>query len=636
MAYYRLKFVKELKQKGVIMKRFLSLLCAIIMILALVPMTAFAEENNEGEGTGNELTNIAPNGVGYSTSEKHSSWTPPSSLNNGKTNADDWHGWECLYPKVAPGQNTSAGFSGEYCGIKFLNKEYYEIHEIKINAGLHALFGGQNTKYTVNALIEGEWKTIAEFHDADFKPQAYDSYEDAMANDTSNYHIPADYSVKLTTPVTTNNVRVHISEFGKNYPGGDILVFPYIYELELIGKRGITPDIDLPEDAVFSQNICYNSYVSATSSAKFKYPYLAIDGADLKTAWQPSSLEAGQALTVEFPKTYKVTSFNVNFGEVVDGMPTPTNYPFIIEALIDGEWKKVADGNSYDSSNNSLVTSYDIATIETNSVRLVFEQELEKAPSVYEFEAIIEGERTYYLKSRYPDMIRMSAAKGNVAVLGTPYASANFIPYSDLSYITDGRAYAEAEVWFPGTMDLPVHCGVTLDREYEINKIVVYAKEPTIMGDDVTSFNILALQNGEYVKIASGDSYDPRTGYVTIYDLETPIKTTDVKIEFTRCGGTVPNILELEIYSVDRVVAPFEGYNLGTSAPEIEDFPEPGSSSDETSTENESSSEELSENQNGDQDKEGSNVGVIVGVTLCFAVAIGMGFVAVFMKKKKK
>ena len=625
----------NLKLKGVIMKRFLSLICAIVMMLSLIPFVISAEEQDETPDP-NALTNIAPNGVGYSTSEKHSSWTPPSSLNNGKTNADDWHGWECLYPKVAPGQNTSEGFSGEYCGIKFLNQEYYEIHEIKINAGLHALCGGQNTKYTVMALIEGKWEEIGVFYDEDFKPQAYESYEDAMANDKSNYHIPSDYSFKLSEPVTTNNVRIHISEFGKNYPGGDILVFPYIYELELIGKRGETPDVVLPEDTEFSQNICYVSYVSATSSAKFRYPFLAIDGdVKSKTAWQPSSLEAGQALTVEFPKSYKITSFNVDFGEILVGAK-PQEFDFVIEALVGGTWQKVADGHSYDSANKTCVTSYDITTVEATAVRLVFEDALEKAPLVYEFEAIIEGERSYkFLESRYSDMVKNSAAKGNVAVLGTPYASANFIPYSDLSYIIDGRSYAEAEVWFPGTMDLPVHCGVTLDREYTVNKIVIYVKEPKILGDDITTFDIKALQNGEYVTIAQGQSYDPRTGYITIYDLETPIKTTDIRIDFTRCGGTIPNVLELEVYSVERVVAPFDGYKLGTSAPEVEDFPE----IKEESSNEESSSEITGETENPDKqdngEKNGSNVSIIVGVSICFVVAVGCPVAVICFKKKK-
>ena len=558
------------------------------------------------------------------------------------------------------------GFSGEYCGIKFLNKEYYEIYEIKMNAGLHNLFGGQNTKYTVEALVEGVWQEIAVFYDSDFTPQSYASYEEAMTNDKSNYHIPSDFTYTLETPVTTNNVRINISEFGKNYPGGDILLFPYIYEVQLIGKLGVTPDIDLPEGAVFSQNIGYHSFPEATSSAKFAYPFLAIDGDDKKpTAWSPSDLSAGQALTLQFEQEYNINKFVANFGEIALGK-TPENYQFIIEAKIDGAWTKVAEGNSFDSENNTCVTEYSIETVTTDAVRLVFPNALTSAPSVYEFEAHLDGERTYYLNTRFSELQKTSASKGNLSILGTPYASASHIPYSDVLFMNDGKTYTEASVWFPSTMDLPVHCGIVLDKTYEIDKIVVYCKEAAVIGDDVTSFDIKALVNGEYVTIAQGESYNERTGYTTIYDLETPVTTSDIRLEFTRCGGTIPNVLELEIYSSESFPAAFVGYNLGLSAPEISDYPEitpdppvendppfedessseetSEETSDETSEETSTVTEETStpdtssgNNTNDGSDKDdGNKTGLIVGICICVAVVIAVVAVAVIVIKKKK
>ncbi|MBO5212851.1 MAG: hypothetical protein J6B60_04845 [Clostridia bacterium] len=653
------------------MKRFLSFICAIMMLVSCMAYSVFAEEEPLPEQPTDELTNIAVNGMGYCSSEKNSSWTPPSSIINGLRNTDDWHGWEPKYPSVEPGQNTSLGFSGEYCGIKFLNKEYYEVYEIKVNAGLHNLFGGQNTKYVVEALVEGVWTEIAVFYDSQFQPQAYATYEEAMANDTSNYHIPADFSYTLETPVTTNNVRITINECAKNYPGGDILIFPYIYEVELIGKLGVTPDIDLPEGAVFSQNIGYHSLPEATSSAKFAHPFLAIDGDDKSpTAWKPSDLSAGQALTLNLPRAYNINKFVVNFGEIPVGT-TPENYQFNIEAYINGAWTKVADGNSYDSENNTCITEYPITTVSTDKVRLVFPNALTSTPAVYEFEAHIEGERTYFLNTRFSELQKTSASKGNLSILGTPYASASHIPYSDVLYMNDGKTYNEANVWFPSTMDLPVHCGIVLDQIYSVDKIVVYCKEPAEMGDDVTAFDIKALVNGEYVTIAKGESYNKRTGYTTIYDLETPVQTNDIKIEFTRCGGTIPNILELEIYSSETGPAPFKGYDLGLDAPEISDYPEvqepvtpdnpddpddpiddesssvesseetSDETSDETTTVESSANEESSSNgssdNNGDNsDKNDNKTGLIVGICISVAVVIAIAVCAVIVIKKKK
>ena len=52
---------------------------------------------------------------------------------------------------------------------------------------------------------------------------------------------------------------------------------------------------------------------------------------------------------------------------------------------------------------------------------------------------MITGERTYYLEQRFDAFEINSSAKGNLAILGTAYASANILPYSDPSYINDGK-----------------------------------------------------------------------------------------------------------------------------------------------------------------------------------------------------
>lgn len=636
------------------MKRIISTILALVLTLSSFCLFAVAEESAD-LGTV-ELENVATKGLAYCSSMKNSNWTPPSSINNGFGYLEDWHGWEPKYPSIEPGQNTANGFDGEYCGIKFLNREYYEIHEIKMSVGLHALYK-QNVTYTIQMLVEGVWQDVAvitdsqanniggykEDKDGDKTQELYykySSYEDAMQNDTSNYHIGAELYLKLDQPVTTNNVRIQISDFAKNYPGGDVLIFPYIYEVELIGKLGVTPTIDLPEGAEFSQNASYNSIPYATSSQMLKYPFLAIDKKE-ETAWQPESLEAGQTLELALDKKYTVDKLTLNFGAIKEG-EAPVSYEFALYAFVDGSWQKVADGSSYNQAENTYITEYPIATpIQTDRVRLVFENELASAPSVYEFEVNIVGEKTYFLESRFTGLQKSSSAKGNLAILGEAYASANILPYSDPMYINDGKYFADSEVWFPGSLTIPVTCGVKLDQEYSINKVVVYCATPEQIGWGVTRFNIIAKINGVSTVVATGDSYNPdkmiegiQTRYATIYEFPEGIVTDDISIEFIRGSGTIPNVMELEVYSDTQKCSMFDGYPTQSKAPEYVDVvhsePEPEPTPTPTPDPDPTQPTPTPE-------PEESNIGIIVGVSLCgVAVLVSCISICVAINAKKK
>ena len=621
------------------MKKIISILLAALMLFSAFSVTVFAEETEEPSEYPDGLENVALKGLAYCSTMKNSNWTPPNSINNGLDYLEDWHGWEPKYPSITPGQDTSAGFKGEYCGIKFLNREYYEIYEIRMSIGLHAQYN-QNVTYTIQALVEGVWTDIAVLTDSqavnikmdtedsdgdgDKTEYLYSSYEDAMARDTSNYHIGAELSCVLDAPVTTNNIRVNVSGFGKGYPGGDVLIFPYIYEVELVGKLGVTPDIDLPEGAVISPNAAYNSIPYATSSQSLKYPFLAIDGVE-KTAWQPKSLEAGQSLRLVLSMVYTVDKLTLNFGTLKEGQ-TPVNYPFKLEALVDGAWQKVADGNSYNEAGASYITEYAITPVTTSEVRIVFEQALTTAPSIYEFEVNITGEQTYFLESRFDAFQKGSSAKGNLAILGNAYASANILPYSDPAYINDGKYFADSEVWFPGSLTVPVSCGVKLDKTYSVNKIVVYCANPNEIGQDITKFNIIATVDGQSKVVATGDAYDPtkkiegiQTRYATIYEFPEGLVTDDIRVEFIRGSSTIPNLLELEVYSNTEICSMFDGYPTKETvpvyvdvAPEVEDEP-------------------------GDDKDEENNTSVLLGVALCFvAAAICSASVVIVLIQKKK
>lgn len=603
------------------MKKVISFVLSILMLMSCMSILCVADEV-EGE-----LTNIAPNGLAYCSSMKHSGWTPPNTINDGKDN--DWPGWEPKYPTIEPGENTSLGFSNEYCGIKFLNKEYYEIHSLNITAGMHALYK-QNAKYEVKALIEGEWITIATFKDDQLNPQGYDSYEQAMENDKSNYHIRSTFSVTFDTPVTTNNVRIYVSEFGKNYPGGDVLIFPYIYELELIGKLGETPDIILPEGAEFAQNASLNSLPSASSSARLFYPFRAIDK-DEKTGWRPGNTTAGEYLTLEFDKEYSIDKLTADFGGA--SVTKTMDYKFKIEALIDGVWKKVVEGTMYDEDNKTFLNEFTLTEpIKTKSIRLTYEDAITRPPTLYELGAnIVAGDRTLFNPTRFTDHQRSSSAKGNLAILGTAYASANLAPYSDPSFINDGKAFANSDVWYGGTLEIPVHCGIKLNKTYTVNKVAVYIEEPSVLGDDLTRFNIIAKVDGQDKIIANGRAYDPtkkvessHTRYTTVYDFPEGVVTDDIRIEFTRGDMTIPNVMELEIYSDTEKSSMFNGYPIaeGDIPPVYTDVVVPPSTDPQ-------------EPSNGGNDSDDFNsTGLIVGIVLCFAVAIAVPLTVVLMKNK--
>lgn len=347
------------------------------------------------------LPNVGTKGEAYASSFKHFDWTPPHTFNDGHDFEDDWHGWEPQYPDVAAGSNTSEGFSGEYVGIKFVNREYYKINQITFYMSMHNSsampeMGYQDTKYTVEALVEGEWIVIAEFKDSDSLPKSYKDYDDAMANDKSDYHIHSYYTITLDEKVNTNNVRVTVSEFAKNYDGADRLIFPYIFEMRVYAEEGEIPDIELPEGAVLSTNAAANSFPYASSSATNLYPFLAIDG-DVRSGWQTKDLSAGQIFGTRFDKIYTIDSFTLELGAA------DFSAPFKLEAKVNGEWVKLADGNASDcyvelpEGKDFIAQShtYEFAPVETDEIRIVFTEALTKAVQVNEIYANIISSMTY-------------------------------------------------------------------------------------------------------------------------------------------------------------------------------------------------------------------------------------------------
>lgn len=527
------------------MKKLFSIILSIVFLLSGLVNIVFATETE----IINEITNVAPQGIAYSSSEKNSLWTPAKTINDGVHGSKTWEGWECAYPTVEKGQNTSAGFNNEYCGINFDTK-FFEISEIKICLGLHTLLGGQNAKYEVLALVEGKWQTVASFEDKDTIPydEKYSNYEDVMADISADQRVLADTTLKLDTPIATNNIRLNISEFGKNYEGGDVKVFPYIYEIELYGIAAEAPDIILPEGATATTNIAWYSYPEASSSQVNHYPYLAIDE-DNSTYWSPAESDESPSYTLVFDKEYSINKLILVLKNEI------TYVEFFMENDSSAMTKDIDLKNIISKQGENFVFNYECEKFDATKVGFRFKgtDNIE----LVAFEAYLSDTRTYYFDERFDANQKASASLGNLAIIGEPYASSSFTPYSNVNYIIDGLK--DNKQWFTGTVDVPAYCGLTFDIPQKISKATITVKIPSVVGTEVMSFEIQALVNGKFVKLCEGKSYNSEEGYSTSYTFD-EVETTDIRVIINEIGGAIPNITELELFNKDNKVLPmFDG-----------------------------------------------------------------------------
>ncbi len=422
------------------------------------------------------LPNVGTKGEAYASSFKHFEWTPPHTFIDGKDFEEDWHGWEPQYPEVVAGANTSAGFSNEFVGVKFINREYYKVNQITFYMSMHnssanPSMGYQDVAYKVEALVEGVWIVIAEFKDSDTTPKSYKDYEEAMKNDTSDYHIHSYHTVTLDKKVNTNNIRVSVSEFGKNYNGDGSLVFPYIYEMRVYAEEGEIPDIELPEGAVLSTNAAANSFPYASSAATNMYPFLAVDG-DIKTGWIPKEAKDGETLGVRFDKTYTINNISLHLNDAT------LSSDFTAEAKVNGEWVKLFDGNTTDCfiplpekvDYIAQQHTYEFTPVETDEIRVTF-----KAPT--------------YAKDD----------KGNDVVVDLCVVEIGANIVSSMTYLIEGGV-----VMTPSANEAGRYTGVTFNQKEAINKIKIDFA-PT---EENNNFFVQAFVNGIWQTIHTGKIQD--------------------------------------------------------------------------------------------------------------------------------
>ena len=265
--------------------KIISVLLLSVMLLAAISVPVYAEEESE-------LQNVSLLGQAYASSIKNPAWTPAEAINDNLP--DNWQGWEPLYPTEPADEN---GLSGEYCGLQF--DSFYEIYGASMklrNADT------QDITYTIQALIMGEWQDVYVLHDHDY------AGEEPLGNGDSFF-----LECTFDAPVNTNNIRVLCSNYAKNFSGSE-LVFPYIYELELYGKEGITPSVVIPEGYSITSNLALTGEIVASSAATDHWPALIIDKDSSDKAWMAAADDTNAQIGVKLAEAVDATGISLNFG----------------------------------------------------------------------------------------------------------------------------------------------------------------------------------------------------------------------------------------------------------------------------------------------------------------------------------
>lgn len=490
------------------MKKIFTLLFCVAMLLTIVPFSAFAED----------IGNVAPSGIAYSSAD-YNEWAPKTAINNENYNDS----WQAQHPTRDP----SVGSVGEYCGVKFMN-QYYLVSELRICIGTHS----NEVTYGINVLVEGEWIEVAERKESD-----------ATEIDGRSWFI-----IPLKEPLTTNNVRV----IGKDYATSN-WDLPLVKEVEIYGVKTETPELVVPEGGIITYNAALQGLAYASSSAEGQYSALINNNKNDQRLWNADGDELPAYVGVKLADTRTVSRI-----VVMTGAPEESSYTvsFNIEAEIDGV-RTVLTSAACSSENNYILEYTLPEKIRTDDVRIVY-TDTTVTPQLSELE-IWSDERNVFMEEGLTEAELNSAAKGNLAIFGTPYSENTFDLYAVVDVINDGKISGKNASWAAFGNTVPTYCGVVLAQPAAVNKVVLYFEEQAEPGTHVMSFEVQALINDAYVTLASDFSYNKTVGYVAIVEFDTTV-TTDIRILFTKNGDIFPSVNEIEVYAETNEIAPYDGY----------------------------------------------------------------------------
>lgn len=551
------------------MKKIISLL---LCLLAVVPLLAFnisAADSTDIDHS--KLTNISSEGSTYATSI----WNNDSQhrfINDGVRNSD--------YQYWRPSQASAGSGIKQHCGMKF--KQYYDIHSLTMYARLL----DSNVKYTVEALVEGEWVTVTEFRNSNYDKTAKLDPKNGSPNSTDKDAGPTYqvkgltyvcFNIQFSAPVNTKNIRIVCTEYTPAWEP------PIIQEVEFYGHLGYTPTYDIPDGAILSKNACLGASLEASSTTYGQPAAFAADidsekkdgmASDISQKfWKSQKTTSGESITATFEREFNISHVSLNFGFLVDAA---AQYTVDVELCIGGTWNTVASDVTIKTSTGKLaswVKELD-GVVKASAMRVTFTNTGDKAAELNEMGATIaDDEKAVFLNDYLTEDRMASIAGGNLAPYGSTYASSSFdfSSASEHSYINDGSIADTSFAWVAGTMAAGEYCGITFKQTYEVETIVLYFNNNDILkdgkGDHIMSFDIMAKFGDTFIKVGEGTSCDASASatslrrYQVSIQLDKPIETDDIRIVFTSNGQTFPYLTELEIYAANDWIHPsYNGY----------------------------------------------------------------------------
>ncbi len=392
--------------KKIFLRRILPVVLCALMVIPTFALVALANSSltaTPGDRTivGTERANWAPNGQGYHTSawnyDRHSKY-----LNNG-TYAHSYQYWQPSDPARPNGNGVDP--TKQHVGFSFIDG-YYLLEEIVIYANSYDK-GYNNIKYTVQALILGEWVEVGFGYQDDGVESDHGGSVTKLAIELSHYRCgkcdapvgktwdkckvdtcgatkdqfvavqlyqckdchassPKDATqcvscgagtdkLELKYDINTNNVRIWCSEYGSyairygeyaNQPPTwhDWWLTPCMQEVELWGYTGYRPEFDVPMNAYLVTNAALSGMIGADSSSR--YPGQAGDD-DMSTSWRAKS-KGAQNIWAEFDQAYTIDNVGINIGGLKDAeanMELTYNIKILTEGTIkDGTWQTVVTG----------------------------------------------------------------------------------------------------------------------------------------------------------------------------------------------------------------------------------------------------------------------------------------------------
>ena len=602
--------------KKIFLRKILPMALCLLMVIPFFAFSSFAMnmstigEPGDRSVVGDEKMNVAPEGQGYHSSvwnlDRHSKY-----LNNGTYNHSYqfWapNHWQRNPDKVSKDHDNTK----EYVGFTF--DEHYLVDEIVIYTGSYDK-GNNNIKYSIDALILGEWQEIGYGYQDDGVVDYSISSEGRITKINIKVSHPdgdaftlcskcqtvgeksakecaacGSKEIKLYNDINTNNIRIRFTEYGEHAQrtdgtqatSHDWWLVPNVQEIEILGYTGYKPEFDVPMGAFLVTNAAISGMIGYNDQCQpNSYPGRAGDN-DTGTFWKARRKGAATVWS-EFNQMYTIENVGFSLSAVSDkesGSVFTYNIYILKEGTVeDGVWEKVVSDATASPAGKATSFVHDLkAPTDALAMKIEFTSVVDANgddtyATVAEFQAqIANGGKCIFLGDYITESKKASTATGNLACYGTAYASSNFgyAGVSKVSYLIDGNATYDDESWIALDYILGTYAGVTLKEAHEVTKVVLYFDD-VLGGTDgkyTFNFDVQANVNGKFVTIGKGTSYDAgKKQYLASIVLDTPVYTDDIRIVFTSDAQTFPYIKEIEIFSGSFVYSSYSsGFTLDTS-----------------------------------------------------------------------